>query len=96
MKFDIKCYEHLTNKGNGKKCTAGPKINGKLPDCPWKKNGIKENDSIEKKKNYINSLAIRCKSWCERCEKNGKKNKTNHFFKEIEPQLEKIYKVLNV
>jgi hypothetical protein len=84
MKIDIKCYEFLTNKGNGKKCILGPKDCKQLPDCVFKTNGMNPLSTAKQKKTYLTSLAIVCKQWHER------KNETNHFFAEICPQLERI------
>jgi hypothetical protein len=59
-----------------------------LPDCPFKKNGLNGSCGITEKKKYISSMAILCKQWHER------KKEIDHFFLEIEPQLEKIYEQL--
>ena len=84
MKIPIKCFEYLTNKGNGKKCKLGPLCMGKHQDCPFKTNGIKESFSQGQKIRYIYSLAARCLEWHRR------KKKTSHYYQEIEPQIDTI------
>jgi hypothetical protein len=84
MKIAIKCFEYLTNKGNGKKCKLGPLINCRHQDCPFKMNGIKESFSQDQKIKYIYSLAARCLQW------HTKRKKTDHYYQQIEPQIEVI------
>jgi len=88
MKIDIKCYEFLTNKGNGKKCKLAPLINCRHQDCPFKTNGMIQSSTSKVKIRYIYSLTKRCKEWHE-----GKKQ-NKHYSEVIKPQLEKIYENL--
>jgi len=83
MKIAIKCFEHLSNKGNGRKCKLGPRNDKKLPDCVFKKNGMNSAAGAKQKEAYLSSLAIMCKRWHER------NDQSDHFFAEICPQLEK-------
>jgi len=84
MKIAIRCFEFLTNKGNGKKCKLGPLINCRHQDCIFKVNGIKESFTKEQKIKFIYALARRCKEW------HGNKKKSKHYFEVIEPQINKI------
>ena len=84
MKIDIKCYEFLTNKGNGKKCKLAPLINCRHQDCPFKTNGMIQSSTSKVKIRYIYSLTKRCKEWHEN------KKDIKHFYEVIEPQIEKI------
>lgn len=84
MKITIKC-EHLTNNRNGKRCSIGVKEDGnRPPKCPFMSNGLNPKWSVKERQSYCGSLALICKGWCER------KKENSHFFKKIEPQLEKI------
>lgn len=84
MKISIKCYKFLTNKGNGRKCKLAPLTNCGHQDCPFKTNGMTESSSSEVKIRYVYSLAKRCKEWHE------EKKQNKHYYKVIEPQIEKI------
>jgi len=84
MKVSVKCFEHLTNKGNGRKCKLAPLINCRHEDCTFKVNGMMESSTEEVKIRYIYSLAKRCKEWHEN------KKESEHYFKVIEPQIDKI------
>jgi len=84
MKIPVKCFEHLTNKGNGKKCTLAPLITGRHQDCAFKVNGMKESFTNEQKIKFVYALAKRCQEWHIR------KKKINHYYQEIEPQIDTI------
>lgn len=90
MKLAIKCKK-LSNKGNGKKCKLGPMVENKYPDCVFKKNGLKDFFSQDQKIKFIYSLSKQCYEWHNRHEN---KKQTDIFFKEIEPQIEKICEMI--
>ncbi|HZI95836.1 MAG TPA: hypothetical protein VFD40_01470 [Candidatus Paceibacterota bacterium] len=88
MKLSVKCFNYLTNRGNGKKCKLASLINGRHQDCQFKTNGMIESSTLKVKIRYICALATRCKEWHD----NNKQNE--HYSNVIEPQIEKIYENL--
>ena len=84
MKIPIKCFEFLTNKGNGRKCKLAPLINGRHQDCVFKKNGMIQSSTNEVKARYLYTLAKRCHEWHDR------KKKMDHYLVKIKPQIDDI------
>ena len=84
MKVAIKCFEFLTNKGNGKNCALAPLINGKYQDCAFKVNGMKESFTQDQKIKFIYALARKCREWHIR------NKKVEHYYKKIHPQIDTI------
>lgn len=84
MKIAIKCFEFLTNKGNGGNCTLSPLINGKCQGCTFKVNGMKESFTQDQKIKFIYALARRCREWHIRSKK------VDHYNEKIHPQIDNI------